>query len=248
MGIFRFKKFSVKNGRSAMKVNTDGVLLGAVMRISADDCFLLDVGTGTGTIALMAAQRCADLHAGKELLAEGIMIDSIDIDEASVLEARDNFSCSPWGESLHAFHCSLEDFAAQNERKYDLIFSNPPYFDCSLMAPEQRRNAARHTSCGLSYRELAEFASERLAPDGRLAIVLPADQENALLRHARMCGLFPQRLTRVKTVPRKKPSRFIAEFSRTRCDVPEECLLSIQDEGEYTSEYISLTRDFYLQF
>lgn len=95
------------------------------------------------------------------------------------------------GESLHAFHCSLEDFAAQNERKYDLIFSNPPYFDCSLMAPEQRRNAARHTSCGLSYRELAEFASERLAPDGRLAIVLPADQENALLRHARMCGPAP---------------------------------------------------------
>ena len=181
-------------------------------------------------------------------MAAGIRIESIDIDEASVLEARDNFSCSPWGEILHAFHCSLEAFAAQNERKYDLIFSNPPYFDCSLMAPEQRRNAARHTSCGLSYRELAEFASERLAPDGRLAIVLPADQENALLRHARMCGLFPRRLTRVRTVPRKRPSRVIAEFTRTRCAVPEECLLTIQDEGEYTSEYISLTRDFYLQF
>lgn len=105
MGIFRFKKFSVKNERSAMKVNTDGVLLGAVMHISADDRTLLDIGTGTGTIALMAAQRCADLHAGKELLAAGIRIESIDIDEASVLEARDNFSCSPWGEILHAFHC-----------------------------------------------------------------------------------------------------------------------------------------------
>ena len=238
MGVFRFKKFEVINERSAMKVNTDGVLLGAAMTIRPSDNSYLDVGTGTGTIALMAAQRAES----------DCMIDAIDIDDVSVEEAAANFKRSPWASCLNARHSSLEDFSAAlpAEKRYDLIFSNPPYFESSLLAPEQRRSNARHTSTGLSYRELLEFAQQRLSEEGRISMVLPAEQEMALCRHARMCGLYLFRIVRVRTVPRKAPVRMIAEFRRQRCEEPEEVLLTIQKEGKYTDEYLSLTRDFYL--
>ena len=244
MGVFKFKRFEVVNERSAMKVNTDGVLLGALMTILPTDRTLLDIGTGTGTIALMAAQRlsqCGICHADRS--AEN-RVDAIDIDEASAEEAEANFRNSPWSEVLHAYHTSLDDFAS--DRKYDLVFSNPPYFEDSLNAPEERRNNARHTSTGLSYREILDFASQSLTDNGRVAFVLPAETEAALCRHARMNGLHLFRIVRVRTVPRKEPSRIIAEFSRTRIDTPEDTVLTIQNEGKYTEEYLSLMRDFYL--
>ena len=244
MSVFRFKRFEVVNERSAMKVNTDGVLLGALMTILPTDRTLLDIGTGTGTIALMAAQRlfsCGICHADRS--AEN-RVDAIDIDEASAEEAAANFRNSPWSEVLHAYHTSLDDFAS--DRKYDLVFSNPPYFEDSLNAPEERRNNARHTSTGLSYREILDFASQSLTDNGRVAFVLPAETEAALCRHARMNGLHLFRIVRVRTVPRKEPSRIIAEFSRMRKDTPEDTVLTIQNEGKYTEEYLSLMRDFYL--
>ncbi len=234
MGVFNFKRFAVVNERSAMKVNTDGVLLGAAMTIMPSDRTMLDVGTGTGTIALMAAQR-----------SSGAWIDAIDIDEASASEAGMNFMNSPWAGNMKAHHASLEDFAVSSDMKYDLIFSNPPYFEDSLHAPEERRCNARHT-VGLSYRELLAFAAGRLTEEGRFAIVLPADQESALTRCARMNGLHLFRIMRVRTVPRKAPGRIVAEFSRSRCADPEDFILTIQNEGKYTQEYLSLTHDFYL--
>ena len=250
MGVFRFKKFEVVNERSAMKVNTDGVLLGAAMTISPSDRTMLDVGTGTGTIALMAAQRfsSAILNSSSVILNEvkNPRIDAIDIDEASASEASANFINSPWNSILKAHHLSLEEFAASAETVYDLIFSNPPYFEDSLTAPDERKSTARHTSDGLSYRDIFEFAKDRLSENGRVSLVLPADQEAALTRYARMCGLYLFRILRVRTVPRKAPSRIIAEFSRTRCAELSEELLTIQDEGKYTQEYLSLTGDFYL--
>jgi tRNA1Val (adenine37-N6)-methyltransferase len=241
MGVFHFKRFDVVNERSAMKVNTDGVLLGASMTISPADRKFLDVGTGTGTIALMAAQRA-------DAFGQDFQVQAIDIDKVSVEEAYANFSNSLWADHLSALECSLEDFssALAEGESFDLIFSNPPYFEDSLLAPEQRRSNARHTSTGLSYRELLEFASERLSPDGRISMVLPAEQEISLCRHARMCGLHLFRIVRVKTVPRKNPVRIIAEFGRVRCPEAEEVLLTIQNEGKYTEEYLSLTHDFYL--
>ena len=266
MGVFRFKKFEVINERSAMKVNTDGVLLGAAMTLTPSYRRLLDIGTGTGTIALMAAQR----------LAGAVWIDAIDIDEPSASEAAANFEHSPWADSLHAYNLSLDEFEialntsassltsteastqhsheaeltpsalSQTECKFDLIFSNPPYFDDALQAPEERRNAARHTSTGLSYREILDFAARHLSQRGRVALVLPADTERDLTRHARMCGLHLFKITRVRTVPRKAPTRIVAEFSRHRTDTPEETGLTIQNEGQYTQEYLSLTKDFYL--
>ena len=255
-----------------MKVNTDGVLLGAAMTILPQDRCLLDIGTGTGTIAIMAAQRiCSadryiadapcndmtetDLAYGCVMGISDIRIDAIDIDEPSATEASMNFANSPWSECLHAQNLSLGTFAAMDVgagssdspvRKYDLIFSNPPYFEDSLTAPDERKSAARHTSDGLSYRDIFEFAKERLTDDGRVSLVLPAEQEAALCRYARMCGLHLFRILRIRTVPRKAPSRMIAEFSRRRCDRVKEDLLTIQNEGQYTQEYLSLTHDFYL--
>ena len=244
MGVFRFKKFEVVNERSAMKVNTDGVLLGAGMTISPSDRRLLDVGTGTGMIALMSAQRLSSLTEEYN----DIIIDAVDIDKVSAEEAGANFAKSPWKEMLHAYNAALDEFSdgLEADVRYDLIFSNPPYFEDSLLAPDERRCNARHTSTGLSYRELLEFASERLTADGRIAIVLPAEQEAPLCRYSRMCGLHLFRIMRIKTVPRKAPSRIIAEFSRERCLQPEEVTLTIQNEGKYTEEYLSLTHDFYL--
>ena len=257
MGVFRFKKFEVVNERSAMKVNTDGVLLGAAMTILPSDRTMLDVGTGTGTIALMAAQRLSSailnsssviLNSSSVILNEvkNPRIDAIDIDEASASEASANFIKSPWSAILRAHHLPLEEFAASAETVYDLIFSNPPYFEDSLTAPDERKSTARHTSDGLSYRDIFEFAKDRLSENGRVSLVLPADQEAALTRYARMCGLYLFRILRVRTVPRKAPSRIIAEFSITRCAELSEELLTIQDEGKYTQEYLSLTGDFYL--
>ena len=257
MSVFRFKYFNVVNERSAMKVNTDGVLLGAAMTILPADRRLLDIGTGTGTIALMAAQRALgipgqawadEMRSGDDEVRAGgdVLIDAIDVDEPSASEAAANFCESPWAEHLRAHNLSLQDFADSEPCKYDLIFSNPPYFEDSCIAPDERKSTARHTSVGLSYRDIFEFASERLTDNGRVSLVLPADQEAALCRHARMCGLHLFRIMRIRTVERKAPIRIITEFSRQRCQTPADEMLTIMNEGKYTQEYLSLTKDFYL--
>lgn len=252
MGVFRFKRFEVVNERSAMKVNTDGVLLGAAMTIKPSDRRLLDIGTGTGTIALMAAQRFLDFARNDigdtRNDSRDFVINAIDIDAISAEEAAINFSNSPWAEHLQAHRASLDEYAASlgEDETFDLIFSNPPYFDDSLNAPEQRRNNARHTSTGLSYREILDFAAGSLSDHGRVAMVLPSDVEAPLCRHARMNGLHLFRILRIRTVERKQPSRIIAEFSRTRCESPEDEILTIQKEGRYSHEYLALTHGFYL--
>lgn len=257
MGVFQFKRFNVVNERSAMKVNTDGVLLGAAMTIRPGDRRLLDIGTGTGTIALMAAQRALGIpgQAGDDKPVTGddepvtggdVMIDAIDIDEPSATEAAENFKASPWSDHLHVHNLSLREFAETGSEKYDLIFSNPPYFEDSLTAPDERKSTARHTSDGLSYRDIFDFAAERLTCCGRVALVLPADQETPLCRYARMCGLHLFRILRIRTVERKAPIRIIAEFSRERCQTPSDGTLTIMNKGKYTQEYLSLTHDFYL--
>ena len=250
MGVFQFKRFNVVNERSAMKVNTDGVLLGAAMTIRPGDRRLLDIGTGTGTIALMAAQRVLGIpgQAGDDEMVAGddVMIDAIDIDEPSATEAAENFKASPWSDHLHAHNLSLQEFAEAGSEKYDLIFSNPPYFEDSLTAPDERKSTARHTSDGLSYRDIFEFAAERLTGIGRVSFVIPADQEAPLCRYARMCGLHLFRILRIRTVERKAPIRIIAEFSRERCQTPSDGILTIMNEGKYTQEYLSLIHDFYL--
>lgn len=228
---FKFKKFEVRNEASALKVGTDAVLLGAAMTLRADDRNMLDIGTGTGVIALMAAQR----HPYAR-------IEAIDIDAASAAEAALNFSESPWAERLHAQHLPLSGF--RPDEPFDLVFSNPPYFDESLRNPDPRESEARHTQ-SLSYRDICAFCANHLSPQGRLALILPAETEKTLVRTAASFGLYLCRIVRIRTVERKPFKRIIAEFGRER-KTAQECSLTLQKEGKRTLEYASLTEEFYL--
>lgn len=242
--VFRFKHFEIRNERSAMKVNTDGVLLGAAVSLGDGDRRILDAGTGTGVIALILAQRMSEAGMDTRILG-------IDIDAPSAEEAGENFSASPWTGILEADATPLQACTGT----FDLIVSNPPYYDASLRNPDLRKSTARHTAAedeenpgtsSLSYRTLAEFASCHLSENGRLAVILPSDRESVFLRTARGYGLYPSRILRIRTVPRKAPARFIAELSRTREENISEEELTIQNEGRYTGRYTDLVKEFYL--
>lgn len=262
MSVFHFKQFDVANERSSMKVNTDGVILGAAATLSASDRRVLDAGTGTGTIALMLAQRyhSAGVPCTSSPLATGagmptdsaLAIVGIDIDAPSAAEAGVNFSISRWAGVLEARHCALRDYFP--EEPLDLIVSNPPYYDDSLLPPEARRGIARHTGgAALSFADLADFSREHLRSAGRLSVILPADQERNVRRYAVSCGLYPFRILRIRTTPRKEVSRIVLEFGLLPCDTIDDSTLTIQDPASwpdnkngYTPEYLALTGDFYL--
>jgi len=249
-GTFRFKRFEMENSRSAMKVNTDGVLLGAAASLPSNadgrDISALDIGTGGGTIALMLAQRLSD--AG----AKDFHVTGIDIDGPSVEEAAANFAASPWSKQLDARRMDVR----KCDGIYDMIVSNPPFYDASLPAPDGRRNAARHGADGekswlsgepCSYVTVLDFAKGHLAADGLLSIVLPADQEKALTRYAASCGLCMAGILHVSTTPSKPCKRIVAELSFHTQIHPREETLAIQGaSGEYTAEYRALVSPFYL--
>ncbi len=252
MSVFRFKRFEVRNERSAMKVNTDGVLLGAATDVFPTDVNVLDIGTGTGTVALMLAQKL-------DGTSESWNIQGIDIDLPSSEEAALNFSASPWARHLVSVNMGLRAFRASGgapRSGYSLIVSNPPYYDNSLRAPDARRNSARHTGDAedpsgaetLSYREIIEYASEVLGGNGRVSLILPADQEKPLVRFAAMYGFEPWKILRIRTVERKPVSRLVVQFRRRGNvdQVSEELLTLLDDEGKRTSQQASLTTDYYL--
>lgn len=225
----------MNNEKSALKLGTDAVLLGAAVTLSSEDRNLLDIGTGTGIIALMAAQRAESAGAD-------CRIEAIDIDAPSCEEASLNFTASPWSGKLSVMNTALQGF--KPECRYDLVFSNPPYYDESLKNPDERESAARHTEC-LSYRQICAFCSENLTDSGRLSLILPSDCETALRRTAASFGLYPFRLLRIRTTASKPARRLIAEFSRNRVTPSEEELV-LQDGPDRTPEYKALTSDFYL--
>ena len=230
-GSFRFKQFSVLNEKSALKVGTDAVLLGAAMTLLPEDKRALDIGTGTGIIALMAAQRAPQLQ-----------IEAIDIDGPSAEEAAANFANSPWPDRLHARHCALSEYAAP--WKFDLIFSNPPYYDNSLRNPDVRLSAARH-SHSLALAEIFEFASAWLTEGGRLSLILPRESDISSRRIAVSFGFRPSRSILIRTVETKPPKRIILEFNRHNCTENQETITLMKDGGR-SPEYASLTSGFYL--
>lgn len=234
-----------------MKVNTDGVLLGAVVPVCDADYRVLDIGTGTGVIALMLAQRLT-AYTEQASRMRPLRILGIDIDPDAAAEAADNFASSEWAETLTSEEISLESLevrlAGAASEAFDIIVSNPPYYDASLTNPDGKKAVARHTDLpqgSLSYRDVMEFAARHLSETGRLSVVLPSDQESAALRYARMCGLHLSHLLRVRTVERKQPKRFIATFVTSPCECRTQ-MLTIMEKGKYTDEYISLVKDFYL--
>lgn len=194
-GVFRFKRFTIRQDRCPMKVGTDGVLLGAWTGLRTTDRRMLDIGTGTGLIALMLAQR-----------APGARITGIDIDDVS--QARENAAASPWDDRLHFEQTPVQTF--RPAERYDLIVSNPPFYVDSLTCPDAGRTAARHT-VHLSYEELVDSVVRLLAPGGRFAVVLPTP-ESEHFRHLASARLLLTHLTRVRTTPRRSVRRVLMEF------------------------------------
>lgn len=233
MSVFRFKRFSVINEASPMKVGTDGVILGAAVPLGGAEKSILDVGTGTGVVALMLAQRTEGTSC---------RITGIDIDEAASREAEENFRNSPWSDKLEARCVALGDFTP--EGSIDLIVSNPPFFDSSLLNHDSRRSEARH-SVTLSYRELLCFAAEHLSKRGHISMILPSDTRASLCREARSRSLYPETILNIRSTERKAPSRIVADFSRRRGEAVES-ELTIHNGSVYSSRYLELMKNFYL--
>ena len=222
-----------------MKVGTDGVLLGAwalqseKLKVKSERTFL-DVGTGSGLIALMLAQRF-----------EKTQIDAIDIDGDAVKQATDNFAHSPWANRLTCRQIAVQDLANEDVR-YDAIVSNPPYFVDSLKNPNLQRQTARHTDT-LSYEELLVSSEHLLTADGVLSLILPAESEQVVLEKAQSIGLYPTRLVHVYSKPGKPVKRILLELQKRNDQPCEESHFYIESESSPRSdEYTALTKDFYL--
>lgn len=218
-----------------MKVGTDGVLLGAWATADAAMRRVLDIGTGTGLVALMLAQRIA-----------GARITGVDVDE--VEQARENAAASPWGDRITFEQTPVQEFAS--DETFDLIVSNPPYFVDSLTCPDPGRTTARH-AVRLSYEELCAAVVRLLAADGRFAVVLPAVESERFLTVA-ADRLSLCRRTAVRTTPGRAPKRMLLEFSLPGAATPapacSELVVGTGEHEQYTPEYRALTGDFYLKF
>ena len=231
--MFQFKQFTIHQQRSAMKVGTDGVLIGAWASVRVNDRTILDIGTGTGLIALMLAQR----NPEAEVVA-------VEIDSESAAQARDNVAASPWSDRVIVEECAVQDFVS--DLKFDLIVSNPPYFVDSQKCPDGSRNTARHTDT-LSFSELMKAAERLLAPDGRFAVIVPAESAMSVIAAGNMHLV---RRCDVRTKPSAQPKRVMLEFSPRfeGAALREELTIGDGTNGGYSPEYVALTRDFYLKF
>lgn len=232
---FKFKEFSVNQDRCAMKVGTDGVLLGAWSNIS-NVKNILDIGTGTGLISLMLAQR------------SNAIIDSIEIDMDAFIQASENFKESKWKERLNPHFCSLQNYLPENLR-YDLIVSNPPYFSNSFKPNAFSRTVARHTE-SLSFDTLITHGAGLLKENGRLSVIIPFESGIAFIEVAKKEKLFLKRYCEVKPSFDKSPKRVLLDFQLNYSGNIAEDSLNIEGEKrhQYTSEYRALTKDYYLKF
>ena len=219
--MFQFKQFSIAQEQCAMKVGTDGVLLGAWAH---GGMHVLDAGTGTGVIALMMAQRFPEA-----------LVTAIDVDEGAVRQAQENVLQSPFSERIEVLGESLQ----QHEGRYDSIISNPPFFMDSLKAPDAQRTMARHTTT-LTYQELMQAAWRLLTDEGELSVVVPFDYRQRMEDEAIFVGFFPSRICAVKTTEKKAPKRYLLAFKKHPCPCEKE-ELTIGSEA-----YRQLTQDFYL--
>ncbi len=220
-----------------MKVGTDGVLLGAWTPIDHKPFSVLDIGSGTGLVALMLAQRC---HA--------VQIDAIEIDENAFEQCVDNFENSPWNDRLFCFHASLDAFMDDLEdEEYDLIVSNPPFYSEDYKTENESRDLARFQDA-LPFEDLVEAASVLLTETGVLAVIVPHKEEDRLIALAKACDLFPLQITRVKGTPTTEIKRSLLAFSFTKTtDFPIDELVIETERHQYTADYIALTKNFYLK-
>lgn len=233
---FKFKKFTIVQDRCAMKVGTDGVLLGAWCSINGKNG--LDIGTGTGVIAIMLAQRNSELH-----------LTGIEVDPQAAGQATENMKHSPWPERLDCILGDFKNFYAASDSCFDIIVSNPPYFLDSLKSPVNERNMARHAE-DLSYQDLMNGVQKLLSDQGIFSVILPYVEGNLFIVNAIDFGLHCTRKTSVYSKKGKKIKRLLLEFRKQPVDTLRENTLYIEGEeiNSFTDEYRSLTTDFYLKF
>ena len=232
---FQFKQFTIIQEKSAMKVGTDGVLLGAWADVSGAET-ILDIGTGTGLIALMAAQRS---HA---------RIVGVEIEPDAFIEASRNVSMSPWKDRIQVINSSFQEFSQKTDLHFDLIIANPPFFENDKCSPDLLKSTAKH-AVALTFDDLLHGIGSILSPDGRFCVILPVTRAIRFRKLASLEKLYLNRLTGVKANPEKNPHRWLMEFS-FRMVRPQISELIIEENtpGKYTSQYIDLKRDFYIAF
>ena len=231
---FQFRQFVVHQQRCAMKVGTDGTLLGAWAAAPSGQCRILDIGTGTGLIALMMAQRYPEAE-----------VTGIDIDEDAVAQADENVRLSPFSERIRICHLDILNFA--DTIGFDAIVSNPPYFVDSLACPDDQRTIARHAA-SLTYEQLMHQVYRLLKDEGRFSVVVPSDCRAKIEAAACLEGFFTTRVCLIKTTPRKQPKRQLIEFQKhsvSELDIREGI---IEEFPNIRSEwYQQLTKEFYIK-
>lgn len=229
---FQFKQFFIEQDKCAMKVGTDGVLLGAWAKIK--DGNVLDIGSGTGLIALMAAQR-----------NKNAIIDAIDVEENAFIQSTINYNNSKWKDRVFAHHVALQDYAP--DKKYDAIISNPPFFNNTYQPKEQKRNIARQNSI-LPFEQLAFHVNRLLKPEGVFSVILPIEAEG-FVEMAKTHSLHLNKKMNISPNLKKACKRVLLEFSRKEGVVKIENLIIETDKRHvYSADYKLLTEDFYLEF
>ncbi len=231
---FQYKHFKIEQDQTPMKVGTDGVLVGA-WSDAKDKKNCLDIGTGTGLIALMLAQRFSNLN-----------ITGVELNNGAFINAKDNFKNSPWSNRLDAVASDLNHFEPIGS--YDLIVSNPPFFINSQKNPEKGKSTARHTDT-LSFESLIDFSIKNLNPDGQLDLILPVVEGDIFINQAEQRGFHLNRYCKISPKQYKKPHRILMSFSKIKTPIKQESLtLELIGRHQYTLNYKSLTKDFYLKF
>jgi tRNA1Val (adenine37-N6)-methyltransferase len=218
-----------------MKIGTDGVLLGAWTSIDKNPFSILDIGSGTGVLALMLAQKS---HAE--------VIDAIEIDDDAYEQCVENFENSSWSDRLFCYHASLEEFAEEIDDTYDLILSNPPFYTENYKTEDNQRDLARFTDA-MPFNHLIEGASKLLSENGLFSVIIPFKEEETFIALASKVNLFPNKILQVKGTPTSEIKRSLLELSFNKSKIIKEELTIETSRHQYTTDYINLTKDFYLK-
>lgn len=232
---FRFKKFAVAQSRSAMKVGTDSVILGAWTSIKHNPSSILDIGAGTGILSLMLAQRS---HA--------TIIDALEIDESAYEECVENFENSSWNDRLFCYHASLKDFVLEMDETYDLIVCNPPFFSENYKSKSPTRDQARFNDA-LPFDFLLKSVSKLLSESGIFSVIIPFKEEKSFMALASKLKLHPNDILHVQGNPESQIKRSLITFSFNKTKTKTEKLVIETTRHHYTEKYIDLTKDFYLK-
>ncbi|NNC44269.1 MAG: methyltransferase [Winogradskyella sp.] len=231
---FQFKQFTIEQDRCAMKIGTDSVLLGAWTKVNNLHS-ILDIGAGTGVLALMLAQRCSAPN-----------IDALEIDAEAFEQCTNNFENSQWVDRLFCYHGSLLEFTEDIDDTYDLIICNPPFYSENYKTDDTARDMARFNDA-MPFEHLVFAVSKLLSHKGIFSVIVPFKEEQLILDLARNYGLSPHRILRVKGTPQSAFKRSLLEFSFQSQTLIEEKLIIETTRHEYTQDYIDLTKEFYLK-